>query len=629
MELLKDKKFRYLLLALVAVLPLEVLSLFSIHLPRFVEFPLFAVLIFIFGRKVFLDGIKSLFRLNFSDINLLMTIGVAGAMYLGEFEEAVIILILFAVAETLEEFGIKRSQKALEELVDKAPKTALLKGKNEKTPIEDIKIGDIVIIKPGDFIPLDGKVVKGASLVDESTITGEPLPRNKQLDDIVYAGTQNGSGYLEISVTKTSKDTTLAKIIDLTFKAGEQKSASQRFIEVFAAKYTPAVLVIAILLVIIPVFFLGQPFDKWFAQAITVLVIACPCALVIATPISIFSSIGNANKKGVLIKGGKYIEEIGKIKAIAFDKTRTLTEGKPVVSDIIPFNGFSKEDVIACAAGLEAFSEHPLAKSVLDKAKELKLVPHTAENFEAIAGKGIKGSCAICADKHVCMGTLSFISGEHKVSEKYQREIDTLEKQGKTMIVVYEGDSIKGIIGITDAIKKQSASTIKELGKLHVLPVMLTGDNASSASYVAEKLGIKEVRAGLLPEDKVSEIKELTKKYKNVAMIGDGVNDAPALATARVGIAMGAVGSDAAIENADIAIMDDDIGKVPELINLGKEANKTIRINTGAAIITKAFFLGLAILGMSNLAFAIFADVGVTILVVLYGLRLYGFNKNQ
>lgn len=628
MELLKEKKFQYLIAALLSVLPLEILSLFSIHLPLYFELPFFAILIFIFGRKVFISGIQSLFHLNFANINLLMTIGVFGALYLREFEEAVIIVILFAVAEVLEEFGMSRSQKALEDLVNKTPKTAQLLGKEEKTPIEDIKIGDVIIVKSGDQIPLDGKVVKGSSLIDEATITGEPLPKSKAVGDVVYAATINGSGYLEIEVTKLSKDTTLSKIIDLTFKAGEQKSKSQRFIETFAARYTPSIIVLAILVVAIPVFVLGQPFDKWLAQAITLLVIACPCALVIAAPISIFSSIGNANKKGILIKGGKYIEEIGKIRAVAFDKTRTLTEGKPVVSDIIPFNGFSESEVIACAAGLESFSEHPLAKSVLEKAKDLKLVPHEAANFEALAGKGIKGKCVICSDKHVCMGTISFISKEHDIKPNILKQVGELEKQGKSMIVVYEGNDVKGIIGITDAIKIQSANTVKQLLKLGVEPIMLTGDNLSSAKFVGNKLGIENIKAGLLPEDKVTEVQLLLKKYKKVAMIGDGVNDAPALATSTVGIAMGAVGSDAAIENADIAIMDDDIGKLPGLISLGRATYNTIRINIAAALGTKAFFMILAVAGMSNLALAIFADVGVTVLVVLFGLRLYSYKKD-
>ena len=629
MELLKDRKFKYLMLALFSVLPLEILSLFSIHLPLFIELPFFATLLFIFGRKVFADGVKALFRLNFSNINLLMTIGVFGAIYLREFEEATVIIILFAVAEALESFGMRRSQKALEELVDRTPKSALVKGKEEKVQIENIKIGEILIIKPGDQIALDGKIVKGMSLVDDSTITGEPLPKNKNVGDMVYAGTLNTSGYLEVEVTKLAKDSTLSKIIELTFEAGEKKSKSQRFIETFAEKYTPAVVMIAALIVTIPVMILGQPFNIWFSRAIIILVIACPCALVIATPMSIFSSIGNANKKGILIKGGRYIEEIGKIKAIAFDKTRTLTEGKPVVSDIIPFNGRSEEDVIACAAGLEALSEHPLAKSILDKAKELKLVPHAAENFSSIAGKGIKGNCVFCANKHVCMGSISFIAREHGIGEKYEKVIEELEKQGKTMIVTYEDNEIEGIIGITDKIKPQSEEAIRSLIKMGIKPVMLTGDNASSANFIAKKLNLSDVKSELMPEDKVKEISDLISKYKKVAMIGDGVNDAPALANSSVGIAMGAAGSDVAIENADISIMDDDIGKVPDIISLGKKTYNTIRINVAVALLTKFAFLTLAILGMANLTTAIFADVGVALLVVMYSLRLYNYNNHN
>ncbi len=629
MELLKDRKFQYLILALFSVLPLEILSLFSIHLPLFIELPFFAILLFIFGRKVFVDGIRALFKLNFSNINLLMTIGVFGAIYLREFEEATVIIILFAVAEALESFGMRRSQKALEELVNKTPKSAHVKGKEEKVQIENIKVGEILIIKPGDQIALDGKIIKGMSLVDDSTITGEPLPKNKNVGDMVYAGTLNTSGYLEVEVTKLASDSTLSKIIELTFEAGEKKSKSQRFIETFAEKYTPVVVIIAVLIVIIPVIILGQSFNIWFSRAIIILVIACPCALVIATPMSIFSSIGNANKKGILIKGGRYIEEIGKIKAIAFDKTRTLTEGKPIVSDIIPFNGRSKEDVIACASGLEVLSEHPLAKSILDKAKELKLIPHTAENFSSIAGKGIKGNCVFCANKHVCMGSISFIAREHGIAKKYEKIIEELENQGKTMIVTYEDNEIEGIIGITDKIKPQSEEAIRNLINMGIKPVMLTGDNSSSANFIAKKLGIEDVKSELMPEDKVKEVSALISKYKKVAMIGDGVNDAPALATSSVGIAMGAAGSDVAIENADISIMDDDIGKVPDIISLGKKTYNTIRINVAVALLTKFAFLTLAVLGMANLTAAIFADVGVALLVVLYSLRLYNYNNHS
>lgn len=629
MELLKEKKFQYLLLALLLVLPLEVLSFFSWHLPWFLEYPLIAALVGIFGRRVILSGLKSLIKFNFTDINLLMTIGVSGAFYLGELEEGVIILILFAVAEFLEEYGISRSQKSLQELVDKAPKTAQLKAGGQKVPLEQIKVGDVVVIKPGDQIPVDGTVTTGSSLVDESTITGEPLPKNKNPGDPVYAGTQNGVGYLEVTVTKTSQDTTLAKIIELTFKASENKSQSQRFIETFAARYTPAVIFLALLVATVPAFVFGQPFDRWLAQAITLLVIACPCALVISTPISIFSSIGNANKKGILVKGGKYIEDIGKVRAVAFDKTRTLTEGRPIVSDIIPFSGFSEKEVLACASGLESFSEHPLAKSILAKAKELNVIPHQAKGFQSVTGKGVEGQCIFCSNKHVCLGTVAFISGDHQIGDEYLAQIDSLEKQGKTMIVVYEGGSVKGIIGITDAIKPKSAATIAQLQKRGIEPILLTGDNPSAAASVASELGIKTVKAQLLPEDKVKEITALLAEHQFVAMVGDGVNDAPALAISTVGISMGAAGSDAAIENSDIAIMDDDIAKVPSLIDLGKATRNTIRINIAAALGTKSIFLVLAMLGQSLLALAIFADVGVTLLVVLYSLRLYNYRAEN
>lgn len=443
-ELLKDPKFKRLGITLLLVIPFEFLSLFSIHLPRFIELPLFGAIIFFFGREVIINGIKSLFRLNFSNINLLMTVATFGALYLGELEEAVIIIILFAVSEALEEFGITRSQNALEELVQKTPKVALIKGQQEKTPIEQISIGDIVVVKPGDYIPLDGVVVEGESLVDESSITGEPLPKNKYKDELVFAGTLNSQGYLEIKVTKTAKDSTLAKIVDLTFASAERKSQAAKFIEKFAAYYTPTVLLVSLLLVVVPVFAFGQPFDKWFMQALTLLLIACPCALVISTPITIFSAIGNATKRGILIKGGQYLEEMGRIKAIAFDKTRTLTKGEPVVSDVIPFNGFSKEELLACVAGAEAFSEHPVAKSIVDSANQVAEDNHAYTNFKAILGKGISGECLVCIDKHHCIGTLQFVMEEHKVDQRVVDTVERFEKEGKTAIVISDAKRLKG-----------------------------------------------------------------------------------------------------------------------------------------------------------------------------------------
>ncbi len=623
--LFQDRKFRFLLLGLLVVVPFEALSLLSIHLPPWIELPLFLTLIIAFGHDVFRSGLKSIASLNFSNINLLMTVAIIGAMYLGELEEAVIIVVLFSLGETLERYGIKRSQQALQALIEGSPKSALLKATQEKVPIEQVVVGSIVIIKPGDQIPLDGTVVEGSSLIDEAAITGEPLPKSKNVGDMVFAGTHNGQGYLEVKVTKTAKDTTLAKIIDLTFKSAEKKSQSQQFIESFSRYYTPSVMGIAVLIVLIPVAFLGQPFTPWFTQALTLLLISCPCALVISTPIAVFSAIGNATRKGVLIKGGKFIEEMGKLKAIAIDKTRTLTKGEPIVSDIVPFNGYSEDDVLACAAGMEAFSEHPIARSILEKAKDKGLTHHPFQNFEAVAGKGLKGECTVCTDKHHCMGSLRFITEEHSTDEKVLQIVSEFESQGKTTIVMSDHKKIKGVIGVTDEIRPESKSLISALRALGIASIMLTGDNKSSARFVAEQVGIEEMKAELLPDQKVQELLRLLEQYKHVAMVGDGVNDAPALATASVGIAMGAIGSDLAIENADIALMTNNLGILPFLVKLGRKTAGTIRFNITAAVGVKAVFLILAITGWSSLALAIFADVGMTVLVVANSLRLYRF----
>jgi Cd2+/Zn2+-exporting ATPase len=348
---------------------------------------------------------------------------------------------------------------------------------------------------------------------------------------------------------------------------------------------------------------------------------------VISTPITIFSAIGNATKKGVIIKGGRFIEELGKIKAIAFDKTRTLTTGEPYVSDIIPFNGFTENEILACASGMEIFSEHPLAQSIISEAKKRNLEPHRFSNFESVAGKGLKGDCLICSSSHHLMGNLKFVSEQCEVEPMIIEQIEKLEKEGKTAIIMIDGEKAVGIIGISDKARVQSSPMIKELLKLKITPIMLTGDNELSARFIADQVGIKEVKASLLPQDKVAELSLLIEKYKHIAMVGDGVNDAPSLTLAPVGIAMGAIGSDVAIENADVALMNNNISLVPYLIALGKKAGQTIKFNTGAAVSIKLIFLALALLGKSNLALAIFADVGVTVLVILNGLRLFGYRS--
>jgi Cd2+/Zn2+-exporting ATPase len=628
-SLWQDRKFLWLVASVALVAFFEILSLLgdSYKLRRDIALPFFAAIILAVGWQTLCKGLKALSKLNFRSINLLMTIAVAGAFYLGEYEEAAVVIVLFSLGERLEQFGIQSSKSALQALVDRTPKTALIRRENreQELKLEEINVGDRLIIKPSDMIALDAEVLTGASSVDESTITGEPLPKDKHAGDRVFAGTLNMQGYLEAKVTKTAKDTTLARIIETTFAATKTKAETQKFIETFAGYYTPSIIVIATLLVAVPTILFGAAFNPWFEQAITILVIACPCALVISTPISIYAAIGNASSKGALIKGGKYIEAIGRIKAVAMDKTRTLTYGKPKVTDVLPFGETSREHLLACAAGIETYSEHPLALAIVTAANEEKIDIHAVQNFQAVMGKGAKADCVVCYDKHHCIGKLPFITEEHHVQDEIVQKVEALQASGKTSIVISSDDGVEGVIALTDEIKTESKQTVAELRELGVETVMLTGDNHAPAESVAKEVGIREVKAEMLPEHKADAVKELLEKYGGVAMVGDGVNDAPALALSSVGIAMGAAGSDTAIEAASIAILNDRLELIPYLVRLGRRAISTIKINTTAAIATKLVFIVLAIFGLSSLAMAIFADVGVTVLVILNSLRLLNF----
>jgi Zn2+/Cd2+-exporting ATPase len=626
-SLWQDAKFRWLLLSVALVGFFEFLSLAGWHLPAAVGAPFFAAVILAVGWRTILNGLKALAKLNFKSINLLMVIAVAGAFYLGQYEEAAVVIVLFALGERLEEFGIQTSKSALQALVDRTPKTATVKteGGTKEVPVAEVAAGDVLIIKPSDMIALDAEVTSGSSSVDESTITGEPLPRDKHAGDQVFAGTLNLQGYLEVRVTKLSADTTLAKIINTTFAATKTKAETQKFIEKFSAYYTPTIIVIALLLAVAPALIFNQPFEPWLREALTLLVIACPCALVISTPISIYAAIGNASARGALVKGGKYIEAIGRVRAVAMDKTRTLTYGRPKVTDVLPFGESTREHLLACAAGIESYSEHPLAQSIVEAARAENVMPHGVENFEAVLGKGVKADCVVCYDKHHCIGKLPFITEEHEVQEEIVARVDALQREGKTSMVISSAREVEGIIAVTDELKPESAGAVAELKRLGVETVMLTGDHRAPAQAVAEAVGIREVKAEMLPEDKADAIRELIRKYGAVAMVGDGVNDAPALALSSVGVAMGAAGSDTAIEAASIAILNDRLELIPYLVRLGRRAVTTIKINTTLAIATKLLFVGLAVTGTSSLALAIFADVGVTVLVILNSLRLLRF----
>jgi Zn2+/Cd2+-exporting ATPase len=630
-SLSNDGKFRWLVASVALVVAFEIFALLGVRLPAQIAFPFFAAVILLIGWQTLWNGLRALAKLNFRSINLLMTIAVAGAFYLGEYEEAAVVIVLFALGERLETFGIQRSKSALQALVERTPKTATVKANNEnarQVPVEEIEIGDLLIVKPSDMIALDAEVVAGASSVDESTITGEPLPQDKHAGDRVFAGTLNLQGYLEARVLKKSSDTTLAKIISTTFQATRTKAKTQKFIEKFSAFYTPAIIVLAILLVAVPVLVFAQPFELWFREALTLLVISCPCALVISTPVSIYAAIGNASARGALVKGGKYIELLGQIRAVALDKTRTLTHGKPVVTDVVPFGESTREHLLACAAGIERYSEHPLAQSIVEAALNENLAPHAVENFQAVLGKGARADCVVCYDQHHCIGKLPFISEEHQVQTEVVGKVAELQTMGKTSIVVSSNSGVEGIIALADEIKLESRATISALQDLGVEIVMLTGDNHAPAEAVAFAVGISQVRAELLPEDKAAAISELLKDYGAVAMVGDGVNDAPALALSTVGISMGAAGSDTAIEASAVAILNDRLETIPFLIRLGRRTIQTIKFNTALAIFTKLVFVALALFGISNLVLAIFADVGVTIIVILISLRLLKFSNS-
>lgn len=618
----QDTKFRWLILSLVLVGIFEVLSLSGWDLPHVIAIPLFLSIILFIGHHTLLEGFQALFQLNFKSINFLMTIAVIGAFYLEKYEEAAIVIVLYNLAEKLEDLGIQKSKTSLSSLAEKMPKVAFIKGRDFSIPVSQVKIDDVLVIKPGEMIPLDGQVLLGFSAVDEATITGEPIPKDKMVGDFVFAGTLNKQGYIEVKVTKLSKDTTLAKIQEITLQAFEAKAHTQKFIEIFSSYYTPSVILLAFLWMIIPPYFFSTPFNQSFQNALTLLVIACPCALVISTPVSIYSALGNAASKGILIKGGRYLEAIGKIKAIALDKTRTLTFGNPIVTDVIPFGSHTKEHLLSCAAGIEIQSEHPLAKSIVQAAKKEKYVPHSVENFQIKIGKGAQADCLVCEDKHHCIGKLEFILEEHHVPQEVIEKMDLLQKEGKTVILICTHKEVEGVIGLLDEVRPESKQVILNIKSLGIIPVMLTGDNPTSAQAIAKMVDITDVKSSLLPEDKAKEIQTLLDKYKSVAMVGDGINDAPALALSSVGITMSELGSDTAIEAASIVILSDYLNRIPFLIKLGRKALQTIRLNIFLAIAIKLIFISLALFGMSNLALAIFADVGVTVLVILNSLRL-------
>ncbi|MEN6292006.1 MAG: heavy metal translocating P-type ATPase, partial [Methanobacterium sp.] len=542
------------------------------------------------GYEIIKKGVMGLLKGNFN-MNLLMTIAVLGSFAIGSGAEGAVVIFLFYLAEFLEDYAGNRARKSIETLLKLAPETATIKrnNKNVKLHVNDVKVDDILVIKPGDKIALDGIVINGVSTVNQAAITGESLPVSKTEGDSVFAATINEEGYLEVKVTKKSDETVLSKIIELVKESQKRKSNTETFIEKFAKYYTPAVVLVAAAVAVVPPLVFGQSLDTWIYRALVLLIISCPCAFLLSTPVSMVSGITSGTRNGVLIKGSKYVEEMQHINTMVFDKTGTLTEGKLEVTDVLTLNGYSEKEILQIAGSLESKSKHPLAEAVIQYVEESNMDFKDVKAFESITGKGVKGQIN---GEMFYIGKKSLFRGSPEFPEE---EINKLQNEGKTAILLGNDEHIFGLIGLMDKIRPLSRSTIQGLKERNIKTVMLTGDNEGVAKAVSSKIGIDKYYASLLPEDKVKIIDELLDKGEYVAMAGDGVNDAPALARSDVGIAMGAIGSDVAIETADIALMQDDISKINYLIDLSRKTMSIVKQNVTSAILIQVLLAVLAV----------------------------------
>lgn len=557
------------------------------------------------------------------DMNLLMTVAVAGAMGIGEWFEAGTVAFLFALSLTLEGWSVGRARRAVSALLDLAPSTARMRsagGAESEVPAADVAVGARIIIHPGERIPLDGHLVAGEGTINQAPITGESVPVSKGPGDEVFAGTVNGDSVLELETTKRASQTTLARIIRMVSEAHSRRAPAEQWVEKFARVYTPAVLGAAFLIWLVPPLVLGGAWGEWFYRALVLLVIACPCALVISTPVSIVSALASSARQGVLVKGGLFIEQPAHVQAIAFDKTGTLTRGSPEVVGIVAFGGHSEAELLQRAAALEARSTHPLASAVTAYAEERGVRPQPAEDIQLVQGKGVTGTHE---GEPFWLGSHRYAAERGRETTEMIERARALEEDGRTVIAVGNDRHVCGLLAVTDRLRPNAAEVVHELratGIAHV--VMLTGDNATTAAAIAREAGIEEVHAELLPEDKVSAVERLVDHYGSVAMIGDGVNDAPAMARATYGVAMGAAGSDAAIETADIALMTDDLDRLPWLHRHSKRTLGIIRQNIVFALGIKFVFVVMTVFGLASLWGAIAADVLASLLVTANALRL-------
>jgi len=595
------------------VLLLILLSLTGI-IKRYADIDIFSVIAIIIGGYPLIRHAYKDLKARAITAEVFMALGVAAATAIGEFRSAAIIALFMLIAEFIDSFTMEKSRKAIKDLIDTAPKTARIKkGETEiEIPIEGVKKGDIVVVKPGEKIPVEGIIISGRSSVNQAPITGEPVPVEKKEDDVVYAATINQLGVLFVKVTHTGKDTTYARIIRLVEEAESSKAPVQRVADRFASYFTPSILIIAVLTLIIT----GK-----ITNAIAVIVVACPCAVALATPLAVVASMGKAAKRGIIIKGGRYLEALAKVDTIVMDKTGTVTMGDPVVTDVKSFGEHSDAEIIACAAAVERYSEHPLAKAIIKKAEEIQINIPEPEEYKISPGMGIE---AKVNGKRIMLGSREMLRNEDiKVSDEVENYLREKELEGKTALVLSHDNSVCGIIFVADIIREGTIEAIQELKSLGLdNPVMLTGDNPRTANIIASSLGIKNIMASLLPEEKVNKIKEMVSKGRRVIMVGDGINDAPALAQAHVGVAMGAIGSDAAIEASDVALMRDEWKQVPEAVRIGRNTFRIIKQNLAIGIIFNLVGISLASTGILSPAMAAVAHVMPDVLVFLNSSRL-------
>ncbi|MCA0993530.1 heavy metal translocating P-type ATPase [Pseudalkalibacillus hwajinpoensis] len=584
--------------------------------------PFYLTAIILSGYQTFMKGLRNLTKLTFN-IETLMTIALIGAVSIGEWKEGTLVAILFGLNEYLEGLGMEKARKSMESLLQIAPKEALLirDGKEEVVSINDLKVDDLVLVQSGAKIPSDGIVSAGNSSVNEAAITGEAMPVEKGVGESVFGGSINNEGILHVKISKAYEDSSLAKILHLVEEAQETKTPTELFINRFSRFYTPIIMVISALVMLVPPLLFGGIWGDWFYQGLAVLIVGCPCALILSSPIANISGITRNARNGILIKGSVYLEQLGKIDTLAFDKTGTLTKGFPYVET---YESYNDEKFLSVAAAVEKHSSHPLAKAIMKKVADFPYRELEATNVETVSGQGIIAEVNgkrhwVGNEKSVCHVT---------IPENVQSSINAMKRDGLTLVIVADETKILGMFGIADEIREESQSVIRDLHQAGIKnTVMLTGDHEKTAEKVANRVGVRSYFGGLLPEDKVSKVKELTAKGK-VAMIGDGINDAPALASADLGIAMGK-GTDSAIETADIVLMQDHLGKLPEAVSIAKRVNRTIRVNIALALGLKLIALLLTIPGLLTLWIAILSDMGATILVTLISLTILWERKEK